>query len=45
MEFTSPVIRLREVPAAPTHAETVYRYDRKGLVEALNKARSAGSKR
>ncbi|MFU7528746.1 chemotaxis protein CheA [Qipengyuania sp. ASV99] len=45
MEFTSPVIRLREVPAAPAHAETVYRYDRDGLIEALNKVRNAEGKR
>ncbi|MEE4201495.1 chemotaxis protein CheA [Erythrobacter sp.] len=44
-DFPAPVVRLREVPDAPEGCETVYRYDRDGLIEALGKARRAGGKR
>lgn len=40
LEFDTPVIRLRDVPDAPGKAETIYRYDREGLIEALGKART-----
>ncbi|UAB77964.1 chemotaxis protein CheA [Erythrobacter sp. SCSIO 43205] len=42
MEFASPVVRLRETPEAPEGSPTIYRYDREGLLDALNKARRAG---
>ena len=45
VEFETPVIRLRDVPDGSNMAETVYRYDRDGLVAALQKARSAGGAR
>ncbi len=37
--FPGPVIRLRNQPDAPTGSETIYRYDREGLLQALRKAR------
>lgn len=40
-QFTSPVIRLRNLPQANTEDETIYRYDRDGLLGALSKARMA----
>jgi two-component system chemotaxis sensor kinase CheA len=40
VQFATPVIRLRDVPDAPDTAETIYRYDREGLVQALRRARS-----
>ena len=45
VEFETPVIRLRDVPDGSNLAETVYRYDRDGLVAALQKARSAAGAR
>ena len=36
------VIRLREQPEAPASEDTIYRYDRDGLVEALRRARAGG---
>ncbi len=39
MQFETPVIRLRNVPDAAGTSDTVYRYDRDGLIEALAKAR------
>ena len=39
MPFATPVIRLRDIPDAPDGVETVYRYDRAGLIEALRQAR------
>ncbi len=44
MQFDIPVIRLRNVPHALDSSDTVYRYDREGLVDALRQARSAGGK-
>ncbi len=45
LEFNSPIVRLRDVPEAPQGTETVYRYDREGVVNALREARqrSAGA--
>ena len=40
--ITGPVIRLRDQPEAPAHENTIYRYDREGLIEALRRARSQG---
>ena len=40
-EFTGPVIRLRDQPDAATGSETIYRYDREGLLSALREARGA----
>jgi two-component system chemotaxis sensor kinase CheA len=37
-----PIIRLRDQPDAPSHENTIYRYDREGLVKALRQARSRG---
>jgi two-component system chemotaxis sensor kinase CheA len=45
MTFDTPVIRLRDLPDGSSKAETVYRYDREGLVDALRKSRAAGGKR
>jgi two-component system chemotaxis sensor kinase CheA len=45
VEFPVPVIRLRDVPDGSSSGETVYRYDRDGLVEALRKARNRGGAR
>lgn len=45
MTFDTPVIRLRDIPDGASMDETVYRYDREGLVDALRKARGAGGKR
>jgi len=42
VEFTTPVIRLRDVQQASDTAQTIYRYDRDGLVNALRQARQAG---
>lgn len=39
VDFRSPVIRLRDAPEAPDAAETIYRYDRDGLIRALRQAR------
>ena len=44
MAFDNPVIRLRDVPDAPNDADTVYRYDRDGLIEALRQARAGGGR-
>ena len=44
MEFAAPVVRLRETPEAPESSPTIYRYDREGLLDALNKARHIGGK-
>jgi len=41
MEFAAPVVRLRETPEAPENSPTIYRYDREGLLAALNSARRA----
>lgn len=43
-DFATPVIRLRDVPDATDGADTVYRYDRDALVEALRRARPAPTK-
>lgn len=37
-----PVIRLRDQPDAPAHENTIYRYDRDALINALRQARSGG---
>lgn len=42
VQFEAPVVRLRDAPEAEEGADTIYRYDREGLVGALRKARSAG---
>ena len=42
--FDKPVIRLRDLPDAQDNSETIYRYDREALVDALRKARAAGGK-
>ncbi len=39
MPMTGPVIRLRDHPDAPKGSRTIYRYDRDGLLHALNEAR------
>ncbi len=44
MDFNTPVIRLRDAPDAPKNADTVYRYDREGLIDALRNARSVGGR-
>ena len=41
-EFRSPVVLLRDTPEAPEGSNTIYRYDREALVEALRNARKAG---
>jgi two-component system chemotaxis sensor kinase CheA len=38
------VIRLRDQPDAPAGAETIYRYDREGLLAALNAAAAAAAR-
>ncbi|MHA7819369.1 MAG: chemotaxis protein CheA [Erythrobacter sp.] len=43
-EFAIPVIRLRDVPEGAEGGNTIYRYDRDGLVEALRNARPASPK-
>ncbi|AWW73788.1 chemotaxis protein CheA [Erythrobacter sp. KY5] len=49
VEFAAPVIRLRDIPDGANMEETIYRYDRDGLVAALrsasNAARASGSNR
>ncbi|EAQ29095.1 CheA kinase [Erythrobacter sp. NAP1] len=49
VEFAAPVIRLRDIPEGANMEETVYRYDREGLVAALRSAsgaaRASGSNR
>ena len=40
-----PIIRLRSLPQATPGEDTIYRYDRPALIEALRKARSAGGSR
>ncbi len=42
--FDKPVIRLRDLPDASDSAETIYRYDGEGLVNALRQVRSAGGR-
>jgi two-component system chemotaxis sensor kinase CheA len=37
-----PVVRLRDHPDAPARENTIYRYDRDGIVEALRRARQGG---
>lgn len=44
LQFETPVIRLRDMPDAPGKTDTVYRYDREGLIEALGKARAHSRK-
>lgn len=44
VQFEAPVIRLREVPDGANDADTVYRYDRDGLIEALRRARPTSRK-
>ncbi len=39
MPVSGPVIRLRDHPDAPKGSRTIYRYDRDGLLHALNEAR------
>ncbi|MEL6529389.1 MAG: chemotaxis protein CheA [Pseudomonadota bacterium] len=39
-----PVVRLRDAPDAPAATETVYRYDKEGLINALRQACAAGGK-
>ncbi|KEO90207.1 chemotaxis protein CheA [Erythrobacter longus] len=39
---TTPVVRLRDAPEASGDADTVYKYDREGLIKALRKVRRAG---
>lgn len=45
LEFPTPVIRLRDAPDAPDSAQTIYRYDREALIEALRQARNVGGTR
>jgi len=40
--FPAPVVRLSDTPDAGENSETVYKYDREGLVEALRQVRRAG---
>jgi two-component system chemotaxis sensor kinase CheA len=40
--ISGPVIRLRDQPDAPAHENTIYRYDREGLIEALRRAQAGG---
>ncbi|MEP0391937.1 MAG: chemotaxis protein CheA [Erythrobacter sp.] len=40
--FSAPVVRLRDVQEAVGNSDTIYRYDREGLVEALRQVRCAG---
>ncbi|WP_299196676.1 chemotaxis protein CheA [uncultured Erythrobacter sp.] len=42
MTFDTPVVRLREGPEAKGKGDTVYRYDRDGLVAALQRACASG---
>ena len=42
---TGPVIRLRDQPDAPSGSQTIYRYDREGLMAALREARTTSSVR
>ncbi len=42
--FDTPVIRLRDVPDAGKNADTIYRYDREGLIDALRNARAVGGR-
>lgn len=44
VDFETPVIRLRDFPDATDASDTVYRYDRDGLIEALRRARPAPKK-
>jgi len=39
------IIRLRDYPEAPKDSSTIYRYDREGLIAALQAARSSGAAR
>lgn len=39
-DISGPVIRLRDQPDAPAGCETIYRYDREGLLDALRNARA-----
>ena len=43
LDMPGPIIRLRDHPDAPTGSETIYRYDREGLMAALRRARVYGS--
>ncbi|BDI60297.1 chemotaxis protein CheA [Qipengyuania nanhaisediminis] len=43
MTFNSPVIRLRDSPDAPDGSPSIYRYDRRGLLDAL-RVHGAGGK-
>ena len=43
-ELSGPVIRLRDQPEAASDAETIYRYDREGLMQALRDARPISSR-
>ncbi|MEM7687391.1 MAG: chemotaxis protein CheA [Pseudomonadota bacterium] len=43
-QMVGPVIRLRDQPESHEGCETIYRYDREGLIDALNKARAAAAK-
>ena len=45
IEVDVPVVRLRDTPDAPAAANTIYRYDKEGLIEALHQACAVGSKR
>ncbi|TRD10867.1 chemotaxis protein CheA [Erythrobacter insulae] len=45
MPLAGPVIRLRNLPQATPGTETIYRYDRDALVNALQTARIQGGKR
>ena len=38
-DINGPVIRLRDQPEAPKNSETIYRYDREALLNALRSAR------
>ena len=42
--FDKPVIRLRDVPDGKNQDQTIYRYDRGALVDALRQVRSAGGR-
>lgn len=44
IDFEVPVVRLRDLPDASDDSETVYRYDREGLINALRAARNARRK-
>ena len=45
VEFETPVIRLRDIADADASGDTIYRYDRDALIEALRRARPVARNR